>query len=335
MERKHIRIRFDDFWKGGLEPRKTIIYQILAKRYDVEIVEEGSDVDYLVYSVYQDNHLYYAPEVIKICYSGENLTPDFNLCDYALAFDWMDFGDRYMRLPYSYFHDDLIRITSLMEQKHLGLDDFIKFTHRDFCSFVVSNAWGDPIREQIFNKLSEYKKVDSGGKWKNNVGGPVPNKFEFGQKHKFSICFENSCQSGYTTEKLVDGFAAQTIPIYWGDPDVGKVFNKKSFICVQDYDSLDDVVDEVKRLDNDDEAYMKMLRQPALISEEWTYENVRKRLEPFLFNIFDQPLEDAKRHSRMMWQINYLEKRQKSFELYDLELRKYVIKKIKSRLFSK
>ena len=220
-----------------------------------------------------------------------------------------------------------------MEKKHEELYDVNHYVNRDFCSFVVSNAWGDPIREQFFNLLSGYKTVDSGGKWKNNVGGPVSNKLEFDCKHKFSICFENSCQSGYTTEKLVDGFAAQTIPIYWGDPDVGRVYNKKAFICVQDYDSLDDVVNEVKRLDNDDKAYMEMLRQPALVSEEWTCENVRKRLETFLFNIFDQPLEDAKRHSRIMWQTNYLEKRRKAFDFYNLGIKKYIIKELKNKLF--
>lgn len=329
--KKKIRIKLDDFWKGGMTFDYLMFSDILHKRYDIE-VREDMDVDYLLYSVYGDNHLNYPDNVIKICYSGENLTPDFNLCDYALAFDWMEFSDRYFRLPYYFFHKGGVKNTMLMEKKHKDIDNISRYLNRSFCSFVVSNAWGDPIREEFYQKLNEYKKVDSGGRWKNNVGGPVPNKLEFDCKHKFTFCFENSSQSGYTTEKLVDGFAAQTIPIYWGDPDVGRVFNKKAFICVQDYASLDNVVEEVKRLDNDDEAYVEMLRQPALANEEWNYENVCKRLIPFLYNIFDQSLEMAKRHSRIVHQDGYLRKRQKAFEFYNLGLRKYIFKKIKEKV---
>lgn len=332
MNKKHIKIRFDDFWKGGLNPYTTIIYDILSKRYDVEIVEDGYDVEYLVYSVYRDNNLYYPNNVIKICYSDEDLTPDFNLCDYGIAFDWMEYGDRYFRLPYCYFHDDVIKATLLMEKKSLNLDDTSKFINRRFCSFVVSNAWGDPIRKEFYDLLDQYKIIDSGGRWRNNVGGPVPDKLEFDKNHKFSICFENSSHTGYTTEKLVDGFAAQTIPIYWGDPDVGRVFNKKSFICVHDFESLVDVVKEVERLDNDDDAYMEMLRQPALLSEDWTYDSVKMRLELFLYNIFDQDLEEAKRHTRIMWNDNYIKKRQESFEYYNLRWKKFFAKKIKDRI---
>lgn len=34
----------------------------------------------------------------SIC--GENITPDLNIFDYAIAFNWMIFGDRYFRLPF-------------------------------------------------------------------------------------------------------------------------------------------------------------------------------------------------------------------------------------------
>ena len=36
---------------------------------------------------------------VRIIFIGENLRPDFNLFDYAIGFDDMRFGDRYLKCP--------------------------------------------------------------------------------------------------------------------------------------------------------------------------------------------------------------------------------------------
>jgi hypothetical protein len=33
------------------------------------------------------------------------------------------------------------------------------------------------------------------------------------------VCFENTCQSLYLTEKLANAYAAGCVPIYWGAPE--------------------------------------------------------------------------------------------------------------------
>lgn len=162
----------------------------------------------------------------------ENIVPDFNACDYAIGFEWMRYEDRYIRLPLYYLYPN---ICELMEEKHLQTLDEIRAMKTDFCSITVSNTNRDPIFKTIFKELSQYKQIDSGGLWHNNMGGRVPDKFAFDKKHKFSIVCENSAHSGYTTEKIVQAFAAGCIPIYWGDPSVSKVFNPKAFINVQDF----------------------------------------------------------------------------------------------------
>jgi hypothetical protein len=106
-------------------------------------------------------------------------------------------------------------------------------------SITVSNANRNPVFKELFEALSKYKRVNSGGRWMNNVGGPVADKMTFDRRHKFSIACENSASPGYTTEKLVQAFAAKTIPIYWGDPLVSRVFNTKAFINVNDFASVD------------------------------------------------------------------------------------------------
>lgn len=48
--------------------------------------------------------------------------------------------------------------------------------------------------------------------------------------YMFSIAIENASYETYFTEKLLDCFATGTIPVYYGAPDIGNVFNKDGII---------------------------------------------------------------------------------------------------------
>lgn len=55
--------------------------------------------------------------------------------------------------------------------------------------------------------------------------------------YMFSVAIENGHYSGYFTEKLIDCFATGTIPIYYGDPDIGKIFDENGIIVLtEDFD---------------------------------------------------------------------------------------------------
>ena len=171
---------------------------------------------------------------------------------------------------------------------------------------MISNADRNPIFKELFYGLSSYKQVDSGGKWENIIGGPVQDKFSFDSLHKFSIVCENSSSPGYTTEKIVQAFAANCIPIYWGDPEIGRVFNKKAFVNVQDYPSVDEVVRKVIEIDNDDQLYYEMLQEPALVDVVYSKESQLQILKSFLSSIFLTPFEKAKRRNRDYWGKKYV-----------------------------
>ena len=138
----------------------------------------------------------------------------------------------------------------------------------DFCPFVVSNSFADELRVELFDRLSEYKskRVDSRGKYRNNISGPVQDKLQFEKKHKFSICCKNSSSPGYTTEKPYQAFRAQTVPIFWRNPKVSRVFNHKAFTNVSDLPTLNDIVDYVKYLNENNNAYYAMLREPIFVN---------------------------------------------------------------------
>lgn len=306
-QKKKIAVKFVDFWDNFV-PEKSLFWRILTERYEIE---PSDTPDYLFFSVFGDSHLQY--DCIKIFYTGENQVPDFNLADYAIGFEYLSFGDRYMRLPNYYLYETDFRA---MEGK-------TSFRHEDleskagFCSFVYSNGNSSPERWDMFDLLNSYKPVSSGGRYRNNIGGPVKDKREFQQKHKFSIAFENCSHSGYSTEKLIQSFAAQTIPIYWGDPTIGQTFNRGAFIDASEYSSFDDIVTKIKAIDSDENLYLQMMQTPALLKPEVDgFDAKLEELSKFLYHIFDQEITSAQRFSRTYWGKRYLRKQRCMIKAY-------------------
>ena len=293
---KKIKICFLDFW-SGFDYKIMNFYNALLERYEVFVCNNQEDADYIFFSCFGNEHWHVAPNKIKIFVTAENVCPDFNNCDYAIGFEWLDFGDRYLRLSNAYSATKYKEVFDEVRKKH---EESLSELKKDsFCSFVVSNGNAEGLREQLFKKLSEYKKVNSGGRYLNNVGGPVDNKLAFEKKHKFSICCENSSHSGYTTEKIFQAFAAHLIPIYWGDPDVCKVINPKSFINVADFSSLEEVVEKVRQIDNDEDLYKGMISEPVLLNPARDdYNSQLQLLKEFMWHIFDQHLSEAYRYNR-------------------------------------
>ena len=105
------------------------------------------------------------------------------------------------------------------------------YTERKFCAAVISNNhFTDNFRLNFIKKLSLYKKVDMGGKFNNNVGGPIKNKIQFLLNYKFSLAMENTNGDGYITEKIIESFYSGTIPIYYGNYMVDEFINPKAYI---------------------------------------------------------------------------------------------------------
>ncbi len=48
--------------------------------------------------------------------------------------------------------------------------------------------------------------------------------------YRFSVVIENTREIGYVSEKLTDCLLTKTVPIYWGSPTVGDVFDKGGLI---------------------------------------------------------------------------------------------------------
>lgn len=72
--------------------------------------------------------------------------------------------------------------------------------------------------------------------------GPIQSKNAILSKYRFSISFENSIgPTGYISEKIWDSFAAGTIPVYLGAPNVKNYIPENCFVDYRDFKSMDEL----------------------------------------------------------------------------------------------
>jgi LPS biosynthesis glycosyltransferase-like protein len=265
-----------------------LIFEALSKNYEVEF----SDDPEIIFSWYPVGGLkgtdYFKYNCKRCLWLLESEFPDFNCFDYVMSpYHNLKYYDRHLYIPASIISGNNFQTElnyKIAQEKHKVITSDL--VNRKFCSFTVSNDTdADRERVDFFKKLSEYKTVDSGGMIYNNIGGRIKNKLEFDSAHKFSIAFENM-KGSFITEKLDAAFAGKTVPIYWGNPYVTEVYNSKAFINCHDYDSFEDVVKRVIELDNNDEEYLSMLREPAFVINK-PINDVKAELAEFLSKIVD------------------------------------------------
>jgi hypothetical protein len=279
---KRIKINFTDFWPG-FNPNDNYFYNLLKQEFIVEI---SSNPDYMFYSVFGNSHQKF--DGVKISYIGENVAPVFkddqnpSGADYSFSFDYLD-DHRNYRLPHYLLYDGYYELTR--EKK---IEDWM--ANRKFCNFVASNP-NCQERNLFVEQLSKYKKVDSGGRWMNNIGFAVSNKRDFQSNYKFSIAFENNAyrpqHPGYTTEKIMEPMTVNSIPIYWGNPLIHKEFNTKSFVSFYDYGSFDKMIEAIIDLDRNNDKYLDMLKTTWLVDNIIPDNNKVENIKAFLYKIFE------------------------------------------------
>jgi hypothetical protein len=246
----YVRLKFADF-SPHLPHSLRYFRELLAERFTLLEVD---DPDFVIYSNYGRDHRRY--RCVRVFYSMENERPDFFECDYAFTFDLLD-HPRHFRLPYYAVANDLTRLTN--PPPNIGR---LVRSKSAFCCFIHSNPFG-PERNRLFRKLCRYKRVDSGGRFRNNLGGCVRDKLAFMRHYKFAFAFENSAHPGYTTEKLSEALLAMTVPIYWGNDQVHFDFNPRRFLHWKDFRSDEALIERIIALDRDADLYAEYLRRPC------------------------------------------------------------------------
>jgi len=278
-----LKINFVDFWPG-FQKDNNYFYHLLSTRYDVVIDE--SDPDLLFFSVdyarVKERDKYKNHRCKKIFYTGESVSANFGSnesvevtnhqaqysigkCDYAFTYDFCNRANHY-RLPLWTTYIDWFNKGSytnpsfLLPEDKISVNEFTLKPKNKFCAFVFSNPI--PMRVEIFNKLSQYKQVDGFGEPFNNWTDGELDKYQILSNYKFSICFENRSYPGYYTEKPFHAKTSGTVPIYFSDKQISNDMNEKAFINYADFNSMDSLVEYVKKVDQDNQLYQQYIEEP-------------------------------------------------------------------------
>lgn len=351
MSKKTIKINFTglSLRDNGFDPNNNPIIDILKKYYNVEVCDNP---DYVfcgvlypgasfMHGVYNKYILDY--QCVRIMIEGENYIPDYNLADYTICQYPIQYLDRNC-----YFPGGIEALTSGncylldLQNKKRNYSESILQEKEYFASFIASHDSRNNTRGDFFKALDNVKRVESVGSYLNNMPDGIKvawedgSKIDFQKKCKFSLCFESTDEPGFITEKIVEAFYCDTIPVYFGSSNIKEIFNPKAFIDISDYPDYESAINYILKTDNDDEMYLEILGQPIFNDPEFAKKKMQE-LEDFLCNIFDQPLEKAYRRSGYLVNEYHEEFMKRAIEnelgykelWSDKEIFKHLIKKLK------
>jgi hypothetical protein len=111
------------------------------------------------------------------------------------------------------------------------------------CSFIFSNKdWNSyhRLRHRIAARFENDNRVDFFGSGSKN---PVEFKIEALKDYMFSIVVENSIESDYFTEKILDCFLSGTIPIYLGSKTTSNYFDSDGIIYFDGDEDLPNILE--------------------------------------------------------------------------------------------
>jgi alpha(1,3/1,4) fucosyltransferase len=286
----NIKITFRYFWKGF--SKESNIFVELLTSY---IKENSVNVNFEFHSVFgkprrlntlrrnarkviiRVKNRLTCTRTILIWYTGENIKPPKGY-DITLSFESTGGTNLYWPLWATYINlygnstskdrEYLPTLDVLLERRSIDL------TRKKLKGVMLLSDKHD-TRYQLGRRLEDLNMVDTFG---SGFGRPVVSKAELAKKYLFQICFESSLQEGYVTEKVIEAWLAESVPVYRGI-ERDEYLNGKAFI--QCYGLSDDqIIRQVGELISNPELAKELLEEPIL-------------LKPFDFNRFFEILESV------------------------------------------
>lgn len=214
-------------------------------------------------------------------FTGENIRPPFDLpYDGFLSFDQFMFDDRNFYFPLWMTHLDWFetpeydsRVGSSIQMANLCRPRESPTKKDKFACIFLSNP--HPFRLEAIRKMCEHFDVDVFGSFS---GRRVERKIDVSTDYKYTICFENDIYPGYVTEKILEAYVSETVPLYWGDLGREDIFNPKAFFNMNDYENFEEFIQVIQQCD-----YDSIYREP-LFNHKVNFQ--------FFHDFMDQLLQD-------------------------------------------
>jgi hypothetical protein len=156
-------------------------------------------------------------------------------------------------------------------------------------SMIVGHKYstnGHRLRKYILDNENNLRNIDfyvSNKFVKEGKELVGPSKFKTFHKYQYQIIIENSQQTNYFTEKLVDCLITKTIPIYWGCPNISEYFNTTGWIIFNNFEELKIKLDSL--VPNDYFNYENIIQ--SNFKKAILYENFYKNINNGLSQIKD------------------------------------------------
>ena len=116
--------------------------------------------------------------------------------------------------------------------------DKIDLQKKNMASLIASNQnklTGHKLRHEVVQHIKNNNfNVSVIGRGYR----PFENKEDGLKSYRYSIVIENTSELDYFTEKVIDACLLETIPIYWGAPNISKYFDTRGFIVCENIDQI-------------------------------------------------------------------------------------------------
>ena len=269
-----MKVYFNGFWDGFVEKKDPIDIDFFLKllfdiyNEDIMVTFNLDEADILVESIFTNKtYINYKKWKTSFLFTGESYYAPCmlnNLSSYTCILGFNPTVDNFVEFPFY--------IVYLKSYPNITFTP-TKTISNNYTSAVISNGSSNE-RLSFLDKLENKMTVLHGGYYKNNIGGRVEGNFasetllNFYKKSKFVITMENTRIGHYITEKLINGFRAGIIPIYWGSEHISEHFNTKRFIILEDTSeySINKVIDKMANMSN--EEYFQIVNEPIFNTDK-------------------------------------------------------------------
>jgi hypothetical protein len=278
---------------------EQFIKLFLLSNYEYEIINRKEDQsDIVFYDIHLNNNHEINEKSINILLSIENV---IKWPWYEHYNEYGEYGNKKIDI---YFYNHISKIVQSPDflsipTIYLLIDYFIRYYSRikpekittwqdkKFCLLINKSNLNEDIYKfsELLKKIGQVDNIS----YYNDL---IQNKscyysielLNVFNQYKFILCFENSYQDGYITEKIFNCFFARTIPIYRGASNVNTFFNEESFINANYINKEDDIIcfiNKIKNISENKDLYLQHINS-IKISKTYDDENYKEKLSEYI-----------------------------------------------------
>jgi len=283
------------FWSGFIDKTNpvniTFFLDLLKAVFNEEIeISNFNDSDILLETIFEKKtYLFDKKWKHTFLFSGES-----RLNEYYKHYSCVLYGERN--------HDNIINVPLFIPNiycsnfmtRMLAPKNYTNIPSKNVCA-IISNPDGQE-RNHFLNELEKSIKIDYGGGYKTNIPKfeNMYNSESFIQcvsEYKFIVSMENSTGETYITEKILHGFLAGTIPIYWGSSRVCDYFNHERFLNMNDMNDMNDIIQQIHEIANDSNKFLEIVNKP-IFNNNKLERDINEIANNIINLIFQKPYEN-------------------------------------------